>query len=48
MINDSVSRWVGGPWVGVKVVKGLILIISILTTNKKQTWSPEAVTPIFN
>ena len=45
MINDSVNRWVGGRW---KVVGGLILIFSVLTTNKKQIWSSEVVTRIFN
>ena len=48
MINDSVSRWVGGRWVGGKVVGGLIIIFSILAINKRQIWSSEAVTWIFN
>ena len=43
MINDSVSHWFGGRWVG-----SLIFIFSILTINKKQIWLPEAVTRIFN
>ena len=43
MINDSVSPWVVG-----KVVGGLILVFSILMINKKQIWSSEAVTRIFN
>ena len=35
MINDLVNRWVGGRWVGAKVVCGLISVFSILMTNKK-------------
>ena len=36
MINDSGSAVVGGRWVNGKVVRGLILIFSILAINKKQ------------